>query len=354
MRCDLLKCPLGITRHDRITCGGNCDPRAMGLVRRRFGLLRTLRKWLTARITDASVSLAPSLREQTVDRIEPLIARLGPALPIVSSVVAANMRAAGVYSPAAHRQYFHHLGGHFTGAVHALRCGSNGSDSTDLARIAAERVSLDASVERLRAAAEQGRGVILMGPHICNYLLSLTRLNQDVPLTIYLRYSKDARRRGAKQRWYRASGVEWISEPPDRGGAMGRLGRMAAALREGKVLFITPDLARIREEGTPVRLFDREVYLPPGPAVLAVRTGAPLFTLSARQEGRRQRLQVTGPYASPQGVRPRRAEVLARLQWFADEFAAFVREDPPLWYLWGDKRWSRVFRDDPRYVRSAD
>lgn len=39
------------------------------------------------------------------------------------------------------------------------------------------------------------------------------------------------------------------------------------------------------------------------------------------------------------------------MQWFASGFERFVRAQPPLWYLWADKRWTRVFRDDPRYSR---
>ena len=200
-----------------------------------------------------------------------------------------------------------------------------------------------------------GRGVVLVGPHICSYLLSLTRLNECVPLTVYLRYSKDERRRVAKQRWYDASGVQWISEPASQMGSLGRVGRMAAALTEGRTLFITPDLPQKRGDGTPVRLLGREVYLPAGAATLAVRTGAPLLMLTAERVASRrcgkaacatQRLIVHGPYPRDRdgcGAGTRRAAVSARLQWFADALTGFVTRVPELWYLWGDKRWTRVF-----------
>jgi hypothetical protein len=38
------------------------------------------------------------------------------------------------------------------------------------------------------------------------------------------------------------------------------------------------------------------------------------------------------------------------LQIFADQATQTIRAHPELWYLWGDKRWTHVFRDDPRYV----
>ena len=320
-------------------------------------MLRAIRRWVTARVSDAAVVAAPRLPIHAPDRIAGLLAHTGPRCPVIARIVADNMRALGVYSPAIHREYFAQLAAHFAGALHALRCGGQtrgDGPSEALAHIAAQRVELDASVARLRAAAARGQGVIIMGPHIANYLLNLARLSQDVPLTVYLRHSKEARRREAKQRWYRASGVDWISEPAAASGPLGRLGRMAAALRQGRVLFITPDLPRKRGDGTPVRFFGREIYLPAGPAVMALRTGAPLFMLTARPSGPRQRLVLHGPLVADRGEggrAGRRAAIQQCLQWFTTIFERFLTEQTPLWYLWGDKRWTRVFSGDPRYVR---
>jgi lauroyl/myristoyl acyltransferase len=148
--------------------------------------------------------------------------------------------------------------------------------------------------------------------------------------------------------------VRWISEPAGTDRLLGRLGRMAAAVRDGRVLFITPDLARRRDDGAPVEFCGREIYLPTGAALLAARTGAPLFMLAAQSDGPRQRLLVRGPFGDQPawgGRDARRAGIQQRLQWFASELARFLMAQPALWYLWGDKRWTRVLHDDPRYVR---
>lgn len=319
-------------------------------------LLRAMRHWVTARATDAALWAAPRLSIAGVDRVGALVACCGPHCPVIARQVAENLRAVGVYSPAAVRNYFMQLGGHFSGALHALRC-AGGVGPGELARLAAERVELGDSIGKLSAVLAAGRGAILVGPHINNYLLNLARLNQVCPLTVYLRHSKDAQRRVAKQRWYEASGVGWISEPLDAGRTLGRLGRMAEALRAGRVLFITPDLPQKHEAGTPVRFFDREIYLPAGPALLALRSGAPLFMLTAEMHGPRQRLVLQGPFggeAETHGRDQRQAAVQARLQWFADGLARFLVEQTPLWYLWGDKRWTRLLRGDARYVRRLD
>lgn len=319
-------------------------------------MLRTVRRWVTARATDAAVVGAPWLPISAVEGIETLLARCGSYSPVIARNVANNMRALGVYSAEAHRGYFAQLGTHFAGALCALRYGGRADGdrlSPELARIAAERVELDQSLAQLQTAAVRSRGAIIMGPHITNYLLSLARLNQEVPLTVYLRYSKDTRRREAKQRWYRASGVGWISEPDDASGPLGRFGPLAAALSAGRVLFITPDLPQKRADGTGVRFFNRQIYLPAGAALLALRSGAPLFVLLARGAGRRQRLVLRGPFDAERPERgrdQRRSAIQQRLQWFAACFEQFLTEQTALWYLWGDKRWTRLLRGDRRYV----
>ena len=313
--------------------------------------MRRVRQWLVARATDVAVRAAPRLHARTPDRLAAWLARWGPRLPFIARLSADNMRAVGVYSPAVLRAHFAQLGAHFAGALHALRC----EPGPEFARIAADGVELDDSLGNLRTAAAQGRGAVLMQPHITNYLLNTTPLNEAIPLTAYLRHSKDPRRHAAKEHWQRVSGVAWISEPKTAGGALGRLARMADAVRAGRVLVITPDLPQKREDGTPVRFFGREIYLPAGPALLAVRTGAPLFVLLAQAQGPRQRLLLRGPFADEPGGTgrdARRAAVQRRLQWFATCLEEFLRDQPALWYLWGDKRWTRVFRGDPRYVGS--
>jgi lauroyl/myristoyl acyltransferase len=335
---------------------GGRTPAHAGVSRRgrawRVGLLRGVRHWVTARATDAALLAAPRLSVAAADRIGALLGRCGQHLPLVARQVADNMRALGVYTAGAQREYFRQLGTHFAGALLALRT-SRDRPAADLASLAVERVRLDPSVLGLRSALATGRGVILMGPHIVNYLLNLARLSQELPLTVYLRFSHSARRRAAKERWYQASGVGWISEAAEAGGPLGRLGRMAEALRRGRVLFITPDLPQPCDRGTPVRFFGREIYLPAGPALLALRSGAPLFLLLATVDGRQQRLLVQGPYDDAgqlDHLGGRKAAVQRRLQWFASGLERFLRTQTPLWYLWGDKRWTRLLRGDPRYV----
>ena len=82
------------------------------------------------------------------------------------------------------------------------------------------------------------------------------------------------------------------------------------------------------------------------------------MTLVARPAGPAIRLVLHGPFPAHAGTgagrsEARQAGVQQRLQWFTDCFVDLLRAHPSLWFFWGDKRWDRVFRGDPRYVRSA-
>ena len=108
--------------------------------------------------------------------------------------------------------------------------------------------------------------------------------------------------------------------------------------------------------GTPVQFCDREIYLPSGAAYLAVRTRVPLYFLIARAADGRLHLDLHGPLETdspPRGRAAREQAVRDRMQWFATSFERFVRQQPALWYLWGDKRWTRLFAGDTRYVQPA-
>jgi predicted LPLAT superfamily acyltransferase len=270
------------------------------------------------------------------------------------------MRAVGLYSPEAHRDYFQRVAEHLAAAMHIFR--HVPPDSTEpgrpmapaLARIAREQVDLGDSVDVLRRAMAPGRGTIIVGAHVTNFLLILARLNEEIPLTVYLRHSRDPRKLIAKQRWCRATGLTFIAEPASTADPARRAATLADALAAGRVLVITPDIPQKDGNGVPVRFLDREIHLPNGPAALSVLTGAPLVSATGRPASRATRLVLEGPLtldAEPKGRGARQAAIAARMQWFADRFSNYLRASPSLWFLWADNRWTRVFRGDPRFAR---
>lgn len=325
--------------------------------------MRTVRKWFTDKLTDAALFAAPLMGTRGIDTIESLVAHFGRFCPVVSDIVAKNMRTVGLYTPQGHRDYFARIAAHVAGELHVLRnvprdlASTTPAMPTELDRLVRSRILLDTSFDRLKQASLGGKGVILMAPHIIDLPLWMARLNQEVPLSVYMRDTKNPSRRHAKQLWYTTAGFEAIVESSrnqdpldsEQNDATSSRERLIEALGRGRVVAITPDIPQKDRNVKPVRFFDRQVCLPRGAAVLSKLTSAPLMTMTAEPAGAAIRLVLHGPFS----VESKSAGVQERMQWFTDCFVDFLRAHPSLWFFWGDKRWTRVFKGDTRYVRSG-
>ena len=311
-------------------------------------MLRNLRRWLTAKSLSAAGAVAPWLPAGLVDFAERCLAATGPAWPILSRMVADNMRSAGVYRPAAFREYFAQIARHLTGAVRIFRIARCPEAVAELARA---QIDVDASIRHLHDALRAGRGAIVAPPHVCNYLLTLARLNQEVPVLVYLRWSDDQRKRELKQAWCAATGLRVILEPPDAD-PTSRAAACIEALRGGAVLVMTPDIAQKDGKGVPVRLLGRRVYLPTGPASIAMLAEAPLVPVFGRLVTDKHVIRAGEPVpveSLPRSAGGRQEAIRRAMQTWTDGFETFLRDCPQAWFLWGDSRWTRVFRGDPRY-----
>ncbi|MCB9855561.1 MAG: hypothetical protein H6818_07710 [Phycisphaerales bacterium] len=313
-----------------------------------MSVLRQFRRRCTSAVVHGAATLAPLAPGFAVNFAETLIGRLGPMAPRLASIVRGNMIAANVYSPEVFRQHFRNVARHLTNGLRVLS-----SRSPDAVRsIASRDVRVDDSVEVAKAEIERHRGGLIAPAHCVNYLVSLVQLNQSLPVSMYLRWSKDARKVELKKRWCDAAGFDVIIEPPRLTNPAARAELIVEAIRAGKTVAITPDLAQRAGEGVAVRWLDRIAYLPSGPASLAMLAEVPMLPLFARREGDRQTLY----FASPIHVtRLSRAEggrtesVRRAMQCWADGFQTFVQNSPDQWFLWGDSRWTRVLRGDPVY-----
>lgn len=125
--------------------------------------------------------------------------------------------------------------------------------------------------ERLEAATERGRGAILALPHLGNwdfagaYLaargVALTAVAEVVRPPELFDWFVTSRRR---------LGIDVIALGPDAAG------RVAQALAANRVACLLAD-RDLAGNGIPVEFFGEETTVPGGPALLALRTGAPLL-----------------------------------------------------------------------------
>lgn len=315
-----------------------------------MALLRNMRRRLTANAVYGACRLAPATPAFAIDVTESVLVRLGPFTPVLGRLVTDNMKAAGVYDGDVARRYFENVARHLANGLRIFR----GRPRVDaVRRIAARETLLDNSVDLAREIVRGGGGAILAPPHCCNYLISLARLREELPIAIYLRWSGDRRRIEMKRAWCRAAGLEVIIEPPNAANPTARAALCVDALREGRILAVTPDIAQRNTDGTPVRWLDRDVFLPAGPAALAMLAEVPLIPMFARYLGRRQTVYCEPPITVPPLSRDeggRQEAVRRAMQSWADGFSRFIRHSPEGWFLWGDNRWTRVLRADPKYA----
>jgi len=311
--------------------------------------VRNLRRWITAGATSVAARVAPTVPGPVVDLLQWTLGRTGPMLPVMAHLVRTNMRAAGVYERKVFRDYFRHVAAHLLNGIRLF--GLKGNNDA-VAAIARREVDVDPSIDRLVSASESGRGAVIAPAHACNFLISLARLRQEVPLCIYLRWSDNRRKLAMKRQWCEAVGLDVIIEPSNATDPTSRAAACAEALRAGKLLAITPDIAQKATEGIPVEWLGRRAFLPTGPAALAMLADVPMIPLFARYRGDVHVCYCDEPLSVEAVSRDEggRKEALRRaMQCWADGFSRFIRDCPQAWFLWGDSRWTRVLRGDPKY-----
>jgi len=198
--------------------------------------------------------------------------------------------------------------------------------------------------ELLREAHAAGDGVIVALPHAGNWdhagaWVCLT----GMPLTTVAERLKpeDLYRRFVE---YRESlGMEIL---PATGGARPPFDVLADRLGEGRLIVLLAD-RDLSARGVPVKFFGGRTRMPGGPALLALRTGAPLFVASLWYEDGRSKVKVVGPVPVP--TEGNRAEQVAALtQTVADELASGIAAHPADWHML-----QRLWLDDPSRADTA-
>jgi KDO2-lipid IV(A) lauroyltransferase len=193
--------------------------------------------------------------------------------------------------------------------------------------------------EPLAGPADSGRGVILALPHSANWDLAggwvVARGWRLVSVAERLRPERLYERFVA---YRRSLGMEII---PLTGGEQSAFDVLVDRLREGHVVALLAD-RDLPGHGVKVDFFGAPARMPPGPALLAVRTGIPLVAVELWYDGPVTRAHLHPvPVPKPdEGTVPARARVVT--QRLADQFAAAIARHPHDWHMlqrmWLDER----------------
>jgi lauroyl/myristoyl acyltransferase len=197
--------------------------------------------------------------------------------------------------------------------------------------------------EVLAEPADAGRGVILALPHSANWDLAggwaVARGWRLVSVAERLRPERLYERFVA---YRRSLGMEII---PLTGGEQPTFDVLVDRVRQGCVVALLAD-RDLPGRGVKVDFFGGQVRMPPGPALLALRTGTPLIAAelwydAGMTRGRLHPVPLPGP---DEGTLPQRARVAT--QRMADLFAEAIARHPHDWHMlqrmWLDERVPQV------------
>jgi KDO2-lipid IV(A) lauroyltransferase len=185
--------------------------------------------------------------------------------------------------------------------------------------------------ELLEAAVADGRGAVVAVPHAGNWDLAgawgaargwpiATVVERLRPESLYRRFLA-----------YRSTlGMDIV---PLTGGGTPAIDVLAGRLAAGYIVPLVAD-RDLSARGIEVTFFGERTRMPPGPALLAIRTGAPLFVASLWYDGDRARAEVTGPVPVPgadTGSVTERVRVVT--QRIAERFEVGIAAHPTDWHM---------------------
>ncbi len=120
-------------------------------------------------------------------------------------------------------------------------------------------------------------------------------------------------------------GMDIIPLGPDAGG------RLAAAVKRGDVVCLLAD-RDVAGNGVAVEFFGERTRLPAGPALLALRTGAPLLPAAVYWRGR-TRHAIAGPAVDTRRSGGIRSDTIRVVQDYAAALERLIRAAPEQWHL---------------------
>ena len=248
-----------------------------------------------------------------------------------------NMKLVGVYHQGLLDAHFERAVDHFIMLAHILRAGFPKSGCP-------EKFKFDESFRLLEQAYAGGRGVICIAPHLCGFPVYAPIVTPRIPCSSYVRRNRDPRKMRITEAVALAAGGPLVY-PPEGATKAERLQVAIDVLREGKMLFITPDTPRKPHQGILVTIFGRTAYFPIGVFVMSMRTGAPVVPVAWHWQDGAYHLRYGEPIELARARGSRQQTEAAARKW-AQSVDAFLHQYPEMWWNWLDKRWTRIIRNE--------
>lgn len=193
--------------------------------------------------------------------------------------------------------------------------------------------------EYLDQALSQGKGVIALGAHLGSFTLVGARLSlENYRFNIMINegnYPRLWRRLGKYQK--RMGQNPFPVKPVSTS-----LKKSLNALHRNEILYLIADEQQ-RDSGIPVRFFNQIAYTPAGPALLSLKTGAPILPIFILRRERVPHTLYIGPPVKIERTGEMRKDLERLTMAFTKVIEERIREDPTQW-PWLNRRWKLPFQ----------
>ncbi|MGN6242691.1 MAG: phosphatidylinositol mannoside acyltransferase [Motilibacteraceae bacterium] len=182
---------------------------------------------------------------------------------------------------------------------------------------------------RVREPLAAGRGVVCVLPHMGNWdHVGAWATRTGMPLTTVAERLKPEEVYERFVGYREGLGMRIL---PLTGGDVDVLGALVEHAAGGGLVCLLGD-RDLHRTGVPVQLLGEPTRFPPGPALVALRTGAALLPVTTHNEGRRLVVRLH-PYVGPPATGTLAQKVRAMTQQVADVFGAAIAEHPEAWHM---------------------
>jgi lauroyl/myristoyl acyltransferase len=177
-------------------------------------------------------------------------------------------------------------------------------------------------------ARDEGRGMIYALPHMGNWEAAApVAVDVGVPVVAVAEDLDNER----ITEWFTKLRAEFGIEIVLATGRVEVMRKLEQAIADNKAVALLSD-RDLKGRGVEVEFFGEKTTLPPGPATLAVKTGAPLFPVATYFEGDRHHVVVRPPLSIPPAD-SRSDQVRLLTEELAREMEKLILEAPEQWHM---------------------
>jgi phosphatidylinositol dimannoside acyltransferase len=184
-------------------------------------------------------------------------------------------------------------------------------------------------LQQIIEAREEGRGMIYGLPHVGNWEVAApVSVAEKVPVVAVAENLPNRRITD----WFTEMRADFGIEVVLATGGTEVMRKLESALAANKAVALLAD-RDLKRRGVEVVFFGEKTTLPPGPATLALRTGAPLLPVASYYDGDNGYRVVIRPAIPVPTEGTRTEKVLSMTQALAVEMESLIRAAPQQWHL---------------------